>query len=941
MRNLLIIKAIWVLILFTPNKATAQATIGILEGKVIDKSTGEPVIGATIFFPDVRKGSMTDPDGLYSISQLSPGVYKVEISCISYKKISINDLEIKEGGNSFDIVLEESANLLDEVVVTSVKRMNSEIAMVQATRSAGVVMSGMSGKQITKSQDRNAAEVVRRIPGVSIMNDRYIIVRGLPSRYNNVWVNNSSVPSTEADSRSFSFDILPSSQLESIMIVKSQSAELPSDFSGGFVKITTGSMPEVSEFTISYGMGMNSVAHFNDQYRTKGYFTELFGIGGSQRRLSGIVPQRLDNNNSSLVTEVTKSGFSQEWEVLKGKALPDQRVTMMFGRAYNLNKGYKMGIAGAINYSRSSQTYKDMTNARFGVYNINTDEPEYIYKYTDNQYSLDSRIGGMLNITLMSGKNKIEFRNMINIMGKNRYTSREGWQNVSAKYIQEKKEYLYTNRTIYTGQLAGSHRFSKRILDWNIAYSFAGMDQPDRRIINREENNIYGDQDFGKMSIDQNEITRDFVNLKEHIITPALNYLLPLEVSGNIVLELRAGVLGEYKTRNYKNRQFFYRFNRYSLPSDFVYRDVVDEILKDNNYGSDKLCLYEDTDNRNSYKGEILNGAGYFSAKMTSGRFNIIAGVRAETGKMRLTNYDKIYEFTTVSKDYDYFDIYPSLNASYNISKNELIRVAYGKSVNRQEFRELSSSVYYDFNLFSDVKGNPELKHATINNIDLRYEYYPTNNEYITIALFYKHFKNPIEWTYLDAGGSYTYTFENAKAANNMGAEADIRKNLGFLGLKNFTLGLNAAYIYSKVEFDKESSLERDRAMQGQSPYIINTSLFYDSEKLGLSAGILYNRIGKRIVGIGKADTGTGASVNNEIPDTYELSKDVIDITISKKIGKRVELKGGVKDILNQSVIFQQYPKYVDSNGNLQQRNQNSKIFKPGSYFTLALQIKL
>jgi len=152
---------------------------------------------------------------------------------------------------------------------------------------------------------------------------------------------------------------------------------------------------------------------------------------------------------------------------------------------------------------------------------------------------------------------------------------------------------------------------------------------------------------------------------------------------------------------------------------------------------------------------------------------------------------------------------------------------------------------------------------------------------------------------------------------------------------------LNAAYIYSKVEFDKETSLERDRAMQEQSPYLINTSLFYDNEKLGLSAGVLYNRIGKRIVGIGKADTGTGASVNNEIPDTYELSKDVIDITLSKKLGKRVELKGGVKDILNQSIIFQQYPEYMDSNGVLQQRNQNSKSFKPGRYFTLALQIKL
>ena len=185
-----------------PFIAEGQSSASTLEGRVYDKTTGEPVIGATIFFPDIKKGATTDLDGFYIVEKLPSGVFKTEISCISYKTVKIDDLEIKPGKNSFDLVLEESASFLEEAVVTSVKRMNSEIAIVQATRSAGVVMSGLSSRQITKSQDRNAAEVVRRIPGVSIINDRYIIVRGLPSRYNNVWVNNSSVPSTEADSRS-------------------------------------------------------------------------------------------------------------------------------------------------------------------------------------------------------------------------------------------------------------------------------------------------------------------------------------------------------------------------------------------------------------------------------------------------------------------------------------------------------------------------------------------------------------------------------------------------------------------------------------------------------------------------------------------------------------------------------------------------------------------
>ena len=109
---------------------------------------------------------------------------------------------------------------------------------------------------------------------------------------------------------------------------------------------------------------------------------------------------------------------------------------------------------------------------------------------------------------------------------------------------------------------------------------------------------------------------------------------------------------------------------------------------------------------------------------------------------------------------------------------------------------------------------------------------------------------------------------------------------------------------------------------------------------MGVSAAILYNRIGKRIVGIGRADTGSGASVNNDVPDTYELSRDIIDISLSKKISKSLEIKAGAKDILNQRIVFEQYPKYMDNSGKLQERNQVSKSFRPGTSYTLALQLK-
>lgn len=415
------------------------------------------------------------------------------------------------------------------------------------------------------------------------------------------------------------------------------------------------------------------------------------------------------------------------------------------------------------------------------------------------------------------------------------------------------------------------------------------------------------------------------------------NDSMPLKTGKACNSFIKAGILGEYKWRSYSNRQFFYRFNQNNLPEDFVYKDLS-EVLNENNYGHDKLYVYEDTDNRNSYKGLNMLGAGYISYKLSGGGFNVIAGLRLEGSMMRLVNYTKIYEFDTKKNDYIQTQLFPSLNASYNIDERKTVRLAYGSSTNRQEFREVSPSVYYDFNLYSDVKGNPDLKNATIHNVDLRYEYYPSKEEYVTIALFYKYFKNPIEWTYLDAGGSYTYTFENAVSANNYGVEIDIRKNLSFVGLTNFTLGFNTSIISSHINFDK-LSIEADRPMQGQSPYLINASLFYDKKEAGISAGLLYNRIGKRIVGIGRVDTGSGASINNDVPDTYELPRDVIDLVLTKRLGKHLEIKASVKDLLSQSVVFVQYPKFADGNGTIHKRSQTSKSLNPGTDVLIGIQL--
>lgn len=912
---------------------------GSIKGTVKDKASKEPLIGATIQISNTSTGATADFYGNFELLNIRSGVYNVEIKYVSYKTLKLQNIKVESNKpTSLNVELETESKQLEDITVVAQMKRNTDLAMLTSTRNSLLVQTGVSSQQISRTQDRNASEVIRRVPGISIIDEKFVIVRGLSQRYNNVWINNTAVPSSEADSRAFSFDIIPSSQLDNIVIVKSPAPELPADFTGGFIKIATKDIPDKTSFSVTYGTGINDQTHFRNFLYNSGSGTDFLGFDNGLRSLKSIVPQRIDNNDAQSVTNITKNGFNNNWEIAKKNALPDQKLNISYNYKKETDGGKQFAILSALNYSLTSKTLSNMENSRFGVYNVQQDKPVYLYKYNDNQYSTTAHLGGMLNLTYMPNKNdKYEFKNIVNQIGQDKYTDRSGYQYISGQYIQEKNEYYYSSRTTYSGQVSGTYNRTNSKLDWNAGYSYANKMQPDRRIINREENGFVEDKYYGEMQIDQNEIEREFSTLNEHIISAGSNYSRNFNW-GSLKPNFKAGVYGEYRTRKYKTRSFFYRWNETNMPEEFSYGNVIDEILTPENFSADKLYIYEDTDNRNSYSGNNIRMAGYAAINIPIDKFNVYTGIRYENNRMDLKSYTRIKEYATKTNTYNDSYFFPSLNMTYKLTDKQLFRFAYGASVNRPEFREVSSSVYYDFDLFSNVMGNPELKTAYIQNMDLRYEYYPTNGELISISLFYKSFRNPIEWTYLDAGGSYTYTFENAKSADNFGLEVDIKKNLDFIGMPNFTWTFNGSIIDSKVNFEK-GSLETDRPMQGQSPYLINTGLFYQNQSLGLSVGALYNRIGKRIVGVGRVDTTDGGSVNNDIPDAYEMPRNMLDLTISKNIGKRVEIKASARDILGEDAIFKQFPKYYDSNNVMQERQQITKKYSPGRNFSISANI--
>ena len=378
-----------------------------------------------------------------------------------------------------------------------------------------------------------------------------------------------------------------------------------------------------------------------------------------------------------------------------------------------------------------------------------------------------------------------------------------------------------------------------------------------------------------------NDISREWTRLGEHILSAGVNNRYDFDLNG-WKPSLKGGVYGEYRTREYKTREFIYNWEpeNNTLPVDFRKSDLPTLLSNSSNFGADKLYLLEEPNMRDNYKGHNTMGAGYLAATLPFGKLSLYAGVRYEYDKMELVTNTRDDRPSPLSHFYKYNDLFPSLNTTYKFSDAHQLRLSYGKTVNRPEFREVSPSVFYDFDLAADVKGNTELTPCYVQNIDLRYECYPSRGELISVALFYKYFDAPIEWTYTLSGGNrLIYSYMNADRANNYGVEVDIKKDLSFIGLPGFSWSFNGALIKSRVDFSG-SALMENRPMQGQSPYLVNTGLFYKNDRQQFDVALLYNRIGKRIIGVGRSEGTTSGNEVLRVPDSYEMPRDVLDLSV-------------------------------------------------------------
>lgn len=929
-------KFIPALILFiaTSTFALGQGSIG---GTVKDALTGEPIIGANVLIQGTQTGSPTDLEGKFLLSNLSAGTYNLQISFITYKTHILNDVVVENGKRTnIDIQLSEDVSELSEIVVTGTRQMDNDFALISAIRESKLVVSGISSEMIIRTPDRDAAEVVKRIPGVTIMGGRFIVIRGLSERYNVSMLHGAYAPSMEADKRSFAFDIIPSAQLDQLLVFKSPSPELPGDFAGGVVKVTTKSIPTENSFNVSYALGFRNGTTFGDFNQSKRSGVQMLGFNGGANDLPSIFPTDIRLVDDNQKARAGRS-LSNNWTPEPTTAFLDQSVSLTGNFKFNINK-IKVGNITSVNLSHS-RTRFDVQRQDFNEYDFSGSKPSPIYDYSDDQNNLNVRMGALFNWAFQFDENNtIEFKNLFNQINNAQYIFRQG-QNFESNYYGTFGSFTDIYRGVYSGQLLGRHSLfnSKTKVNWvaNVGSSF--RDIPDMRRYRRDIDLQNGsERTYVPVGSAQTYfLGRFYAKMTEINYSGSLGIDHTLEISDNFLPVVSAGIFYEKKDRAFDARNLGYvRGNNWNTELEFV---SIDQLFTPQNInGTTGLQFDEQTNKSDAYDTQNNLLAYYASLSVPFNKVTLSGGVRIENNEQVLQSAqstgEPIDQRVTVNR------LLPSVNVSYNFTENMLVRATYGQTLNRPEFREIAPFGFFDFEFNMVISGNPNLKTAKINNYDVRWEWYPSKTEMVTVGAFYKDFTDAIEMQFRPGGGSggiKNFSFDNAGAATNYGVEVDVRKSLYQLTnsqvIDKLNLLFNAALIKSEVTLAGQPK----RQLMGQSPYVVNAGLYFNDEDKGWQVSALYNVVGRRLFAVG------GYTESGEVAyeDIYEMPRNILDLSISKTFKQKIQVKLSVADVLNQKfVLMQDGNRDGDFNRSDDQIIQQNRF---GALYTLGVSYKV
>ncbi len=847
-----------------------------IRGLIYDKSTSEPLTGATIVLGGTSYYAVTGLDGTFVIRNVSSGEYEMNVSFISYEPF-MQQLKLSDNVN-IEIGLTTVSFTLGTVEVVTTRLANTEASARATERNAMNVMNVISAREIEFSPDVTVANVVQRVSGVSLERSssgdgQHAIVRGMDKRYNYTLVNGIKIPSPDPKNRYVPLDIFPSELLDRLEVTKALTPGMEGDAIGGVMDMKMKDAPD--RFLLSFNAGTGYSQLFLDRdFLT---FDRNLTALKSPRRLNGTAYRATidDFSIDNLDFEEVRAPLNQTY----GLAIGDRFL------------GGKMGVILAASYHN---TYRGANSLFFETdVDRNTNNPFYDEVQIRSISTQQQRSGVHSKLDYrINNRHKIDLYNALiiltDIQTRHRIDTnlRIGrGQGPGTGRIAERDRARMRTQQIFNTTLQGNHAvIDPLLINWSAVYSRATNEEPDlAEVIRRSGTSRNSDGEILKeIDLLDRDLNRRWVNNSDQDLAGYVN-LVYTHSFANIEAEYSAG--GMYR---HKERTNFY--DNYLFRASPIYQEWLGNIFDHSWNLFNTQGTPTDPLNYESYENVM---ALYAMVKANISKFQVLGGARVENTDFGWTS-NAPPQTPGRTGSINYQDILPSVHLKYSPWSNTNVRSSYFRSLSRPNFYEV---IPYEINEGDyRERGNPFLQRTTADNFDVRFEYFPSQLDQILVGAFYKVIDDPIESALQISGQAIFLQPNNFGTANNMGVEVDVTKyfrNFGVRAFYNFTDSRITTTKIFRFRDDNGQLTSREelqtRPLQGQSRHISNISLLYKDQKNKIDVQLAMVYTGRRIISV-------SPYLDNDI---WQRGFTQLDLSVEKGFGNHFKVFVKVNNLLN------------------------------------------
>lgn len=870
---------------------------GSIVGQLTDKEMGgEPLPFANVVIKGTSIGATTDMEGLYSIPNLEPGTYTVVFSFVGYETREVPEVAVVANKvTEVNAELGSSAASLDEVVITTVSRRDSEVALLLEQKRAVDIKESIGAQQLARMGVSDVANATAKISGVTTSEaSGDLFVRGLGDRYLYTTMNGLPIPSDDVERKNIDLGLFSTSVIQNVAISKTYSAESSADQASGNIDISSRELAGIHELDFGFRAGINT--------NVVGQFDQ-FKVSPNQEDVSlGFYSQSIPTENAL---------NNQSWD--------PQRNELPMNRRYALTAGTKIGDNLRVLFTGSQSSTFEYNEGLFREYRSNNLYDFFsdveIFRKTDNTT-------GLLDLGYRINDNhRIKVSSLfINKLTDEVYESGRNAEGVvfeetapAENLNQFVRDQNIKQTRLWVNQLHGYHNFSENNeLEWAAGYNLVNADEPNRI---RNEVNIDGEGfvQLGRMGGFQQRKSYQRIDDKEMnaFVRDRITIVKNEDLSKDIFME--AGGNFRNKKRDFISRFFGVTERNFNTinPSSI---DNLSSVFTTENFDNRRLRvrrLSPDT-----YEASLQSYAGFTSFNLGTGKWNFNAGARYQRDELEVDFDVNNYPSTLpqfVKKSYD--NIYPSINIKYSPTRSSNIRLAGSRTITLPEFKEIAPFEYVS-QTGQITRGNPNLEASTNLNLDLKYEFFPSAGELISLTGFYKKIDDPINRVQ-DRGAAGVFSFFNAGDQANiygleLGANLDVINNENPDGM-DFSVGLNATRMWHEQDLKDEYRSGRfirtfqynnknEVGLQGASDWIFNGSFNFSTQGDNpFQASIVGNYASDKIFALGAPEVQTETAVfyNDEIVEKGFVT---LDLVLNQNFGEHWGLQFRGQNLLNPQI---------------------------------------